>query len=185
MSARKRHLKVCPICGEDFWASRSDKEACSESCRGKLKRKRLAEQRKEDEMLSGLAGLLFRMGAEERETQLQEYSRDGKRMTGKPRPCRCNGSGIYDYDQDGDPFCRLCGGPVREVERNPELAVKAVLAQHHTRSNDRKGHLTADWAAARRGSEVSTPPARPSNLCKVYKGAPFAPAGKVREVRIG
>lgn len=56
----------------------------------------------------------------ERETRLKRLARERKRMTGQTRWCRCNGSGVYDYDQDGDPYCRNCGGPVAEVPRSRE-----------------------------------------------------------------
>jgi hypothetical protein len=123
-----------PACGEKFTPrSRVQRTCGKKGCRQALFRAENAAHEREGELRrdSGIeaqeriVGLLAHLGAEERalaqDTDLSErerlaLARDRLRMTSLSRWCSCNGSGAFDFDQDGDPFCVRCGGPVAGVE---------------------------------------------------------------------
>ena len=39
-------LKVCPICGKEFWATQETVKMCSDECRAEMNRRRTAEKNK-------------------------------------------------------------------------------------------------------------------------------------------
>jgi hypothetical protein len=108
-----RRLRLCdgPGC-EKLYAPREDVHRfCSSACR---KRSGMREEGERKVIAAAFAEL----GDQERRDPppLPSNVHAPNRLTGLPRECRCVGDGGYERDDDGDPVCQRCGGPVAEVE---------------------------------------------------------------------
>ena len=76
------------------------------------------EELREEARLEPIRSALELLGAAERNWQ------EGKKLTGEPRACQCNGHHILQYDEDGSPSCAKCGGARPDASHNPEAVIR-------------------------------------------------------------
>jgi hypothetical protein len=164
MSAQFTTQPICLECGEPLTyepgGRPSSRKFCDNgnACKTAYNNRKRDELKREEAALEPIKGLLAHLGHEQRELLLSGFAREHKRMTGQPRECRCNGSGIYDYDQDGDAFCRLCGGSVRAVQRDVSrgnLSLTWTIGKE-SHGGGRPRDLSEEWARAWRPGEKPT-----------------------------
>lgn len=150
-----RKPRVCAYseCSESFTPTNDDHVCCKPAHRlahwraGNGDRERFGELQREAERerMERIQGLLRHLGREERGVEQLPLSREffTSECTGDDDPayrfrlirrnrwCRCNGNGngqhIRGYDQDGQPTCAKCGGPLEGPKGTPSVADREVI----------------------------------------------------------
>lgn len=161
-------------CGDEFIPGRSD-QIYKDDHRVKAHKRAKKAAEAEEKGSDVIRGLLNHMGGEEECWEIRAK-----------RWCRCNGSHLRSYDEDGDPICEKCGGPL-QGPREGVYAITAVApevraAMREDNAGPSRESLAEEWANAWRPGQ--RPTTGVDTRCKVYKGEPFKPSGLVKLERV-